>query len=102
MTYHGAKRLLYNIGGVEGNDLAVDEALADREKNGKIKGYTVLPPVMTAWKVNNERDSDIETVDGISSKGFKKEGSENLRESTRKIMEEELGNNLRGNKDYWY
>lgn len=102
VTYAGAERLLYNIGGVKGIHSPVDNAMADQEKNGWIKGYTILPPVLSMWKVGGEKDSDIDDVAEQERKGGYAMGSENLRSSMRRKLESDLGNSLMGTDDYWY
>jgi hypothetical protein len=41
----------------------VDLAMNDQLKNGFLKGYTVIPPLVTPWKVGGIKDSDIDEME---------------------------------------
>jgi hypothetical protein len=55
-------------------------------KSGSVRGYNVVPPVLTTWKMGGARDSDIDDVQVMKDKGLFMEGSKNLRHSAREAM----------------
>jgi GR25 family glycosyltransferase involved in LPS biosynthesis len=87
VTQRGAQRLLYNIG-IQPIADPVDVAMLMALKKGSIRGYSVVPPVLTTWKTGNARDSDIDNVHDMKDKGLFMTGSKNLRHSARVAMAE--------------
>lgn len=63
-------------------------------QSGSVQGYSVLPPVLTTWKLGNGRDSDIDDLQEIQEKGLFMKGSRNLRQSAR----EEMARRFRSNQ----
>lgn len=92
VTRRGAEKLLYHIGGYNGIGSPVDLAMIDAVQNGKVKSYTVVPPLFNPFKTGGEKDSDIdkEFNDGSYENGNTETGqSENLRQSVRAAMKAE-------------
>ncbi|KAK9242965.1 hypothetical protein V1506DRAFT_463847 [Lipomyces tetrasporus] len=92
VTRRGAQRLLLNLSymGLRG---PVDNDMAWTLQDGKIRGYTVTPPLFTAWRVGGQKDSDNVTPDQnqpIVGKGNKGGTSRNLKSSARIAMVKEL------------
>lgn len=98
VTQLGAQRLLYNVGGVKPIGSPVDLAMNDQVKRGFLRGYTVVPPLFTAWKTGGLLDSDIDDMDAKAKELKEGEhlevGSQNLWSSARVRMNETLGNLL--------
>jgi hypothetical protein len=90
VTRLGAQKLLYTVGGVKGIGSAVDLTIADRIQKGMLKSYTVVPPLVTPWKMGSTRDSDIDDLKEEAGKELPF-GSENLRNSARRALESRLG-----------
>lgn len=70
----------------------VDLAMITALKSGSVRGYSVVPPVLTTWMERGERDSDIDKVEDLMQKGLFIEGSKNLRHSAREAMSEMFNN----------
>lgn len=90
VTQRGAQRLLYNVGTQPIGD-PVDVAMLMALQSGAVRGYSVIPPVLTTWKLGGDqgaRDSDIDDVQEQKNKGMYMEGSLNLRNSARVAMHE--------------
>jgi len=100
VTQRGAQRLLYNVGGVKRIGSPVDLAMTDQIKKGHLKAYTIIPPLITAWKIGGVQDSDIDNIkvdEGPSKEDKNVEvGSKNLWNSARVQMNETLGNQYPG------
>ncbi|KAK9238801.1 hypothetical protein V1525DRAFT_80992 [Lipomyces kononenkoae] len=93
ITRQGAQRLLLNLSylGLRG---PVDNDIAWTLQDGKIRGYSLTPPVFAAWRVGGQKDSDI---DGkydpnkpISENGNRGGESKNLKSSARVAMLQHL------------
>lgn len=94
----GAMRLLYNIGGWHPLNGPVDNEIADRTGRGLLSGYTVNPPLFSAWRVGGSQDSDNDAGmmgEEVSRKGNVDGYSPAMKESVRKSLERRL------KKDYW-
>jgi hypothetical protein len=95
VTQRGARRLLYNVGGVKRIGSAMDLALNDQVKRGYLKAYTVIPPLFTTWKIGGAQDSDIDDIKEKEKEPKDGEtfelGSKNLWSSARARMKQTLG-----------
>lgn len=61
VTWQGAMRLLYNIGGEgHGLDQPVDLLMQEQMRRGLLKSYATQPKVVSQWKVQDWRDTDIQ------------------------------------------
>lgn len=60
VSLRGASRLLYHQ--TRGLDSTVDLAFADLVETGKLKGYEIMPPIMSQWKVKDAglKNSDLD------------------------------------------
>jgi hypothetical protein len=96
VTARGARRLLYNVGGVKKIGSAIDLAMNGHLMSGVLKGYVVSPPLVTPWKEGGVSDSDIDDMDEKKKELKEGEvlevGSKNLWRSARMSMNETLGN----------
>jgi hypothetical protein len=86
----GAMRLLYNIGGWMPFGHPVDNEMAWKQSAGKLSGYTLSPPVFTAWRVGGGQDSDNDA--GMNAKKVQSEGpskgkSLGMKSSVRKSLD---------------
>lgn len=82
VTQQGAQKLLHTIGNEEGLGAPVDLAMISRIQSGHLKSLTVVPPLITPWKIGTTSDSDIDNL----VEGDLPRGSENLRYSGRKAL----------------
>ncbi|KAK9360611.1 hypothetical protein V1504DRAFT_454051 [Lipomyces starkeyi] len=57
ITRRGAQRLLLNLSYL-GLSTAVDVDMLNKLQAGAIRGYTITPPPFSAFRLNNEKDSD--------------------------------------------
>ncbi|KAF2736343.1 hypothetical protein EJ04DRAFT_433142 [Polyplosphaeria fusca] len=94
----GAMRMLYNIGGWRPFGNPVDNEIAWRTSEGVLSGYTLSPPVFTAWRVGGSQDSDNDA--GLNAKPANTKGniegySRNLKNGVRKSLPEYF------KKDFW-
>ncbi len=78
------------MGGVKGIGSAVDLTMTDRIQKGFLTAYTVVPPLVTTWKVGTVGDSDIDNLNEKLEEGPLESGSQNLKESARRALEERL------------
>jgi hypothetical protein len=96
VTQRGAQRLLYHVGGVVPFGSAIDLTLTDRIKEGLLRSFTVIPPLITPWKTGGVKDSDIDDMKAKEAElkeGDKLDvGSQNLWKSARLSMSEVFGN----------
>ncbi|KAK9482271.1 hypothetical protein V1527DRAFT_492891 [Lipomyces starkeyi] len=88
ITRKGAQRLLLNLSylGLRG---PVDNDMAWTLQDGKIRGYTVTPPLFTAWRVGGQKDSDNYTPnpnEAMAENGNRAGLSQNLKSSARVAM----------------
>ncbi|KAK9374026.1 uncharacterized protein V1513DRAFT_401520 [Lipomyces chichibuensis] len=88
ITRIGAQRLLLNLSylGLRG---PVDNDMAWTLQDGKIRGYTVTPPLFAAWRVGGQKDSDNYTPDpneAMAKNGNRAGLSQNLKSSARLAM----------------
>ena len=58
MTQRGARRALYQIGGFLAMDNPIDWEFIAHMKEGRLKSYTVSPPLLVKWKVFGPGDTD--------------------------------------------
>ncbi|KAK9327870.1 hypothetical protein V1520DRAFT_347566 [Lipomyces starkeyi] len=84
----GAQRLLLNLSylGLRG---PVDNDMAWTLQDGKIRGYTVTPPLFAAWRVGGQKDSDNYTPnpnEAMAENGNRAGLSQNLKSSARVAM----------------
>ncbi|KAH7128331.1 hypothetical protein B0J11DRAFT_566962 [Dendryphion nanum] len=94
----GAMRLLYNIGGWHPLNGPVDNEIADRTGKGLLSGYTINPPLFSAWRVGGSQDSDNDAgMNGkaVSNKGNIDGHSPAMLNSVRKSLDAALM------KNYW-
>ncbi len=95
VTQRGARRLLYNVGGVKRIGSALDLAMNDQVQKGYLKAYTVIPPLITTWKIGGAQDSDIDNIEEKEKELKDGEtfelGSGNLWSSARETMNQILG-----------
>lgn len=98
----GAMRMLYQIGGWRGFGGGVDNEISWRTQDGKLRGWTLTPPIFTAWRTGGSRDSDNDM--GIDSQGLGEKGnmggwSDGIVRSARRAMAEvlDVDRRLRGN-----
>ncbi|KAI5820848.1 LPS glycosyltransferase [Pyronema omphalodes] len=84
VTKRGAQQLLYHIG-YRQLDGPVDLAMAWATSAGKIKGWVVWPPLITAWRLGGPKDSDIQKSSS-QSKGNDDGHSDGIKKSARKEM----------------
>ncbi|KAK9491431.1 hypothetical protein V1508DRAFT_207589 [Lipomyces doorenjongii] len=92
ITRRGAQRLLLNLSylGLRG---PVDNDMAWTLQDGKIRGYTVTPPLFAAWRVGGQKDSDNYTPNpnqAMAEKGNRAGSSQNLKSSARVAMVRQL------------
>ncbi|KAK9358179.1 hypothetical protein V1504DRAFT_428344 [Lipomyces starkeyi] len=88
ITRKGAQRLLLNLSylGLRG---PVDNDMAWTLQDGKIRGYTVTPPLFAAWRVGGQKDSDNYTPnpnEAMAENGNRAGLSQNLKSSARVAM----------------
>ncbi|KAK9428670.1 hypothetical protein V1505DRAFT_416742 [Lipomyces doorenjongii] len=92
ITRKGAQRLLLNLSylGLRG---PVDNDMAWTLQDGKIRGYTVTPPLFAAWRVGGQKDSDNYTPNpnqAMAENGNRAGSSQNLKSSARVAMVRQL------------
>ncbi|KAK9367560.1 hypothetical protein V1509DRAFT_626308 [Lipomyces kononenkoae] len=92
ITRKGAQRLLLNLSylGLRG---PVDNDMAWTLRDGKIRGYSITPPLFSAWRVGGQKDSDIDGQNldqPIVQNGNKGGVSKNLKNSARVAMLQQL------------
>lgn len=64
VTKAGAGWLLYNMGGPGARlNKAVDMAMLDAFRSGRLRGYTVVPSVFAQFKYGDGRDSDVQPME---------------------------------------
>jgi len=101
VTQTGARRLLYELS-VRRLDTGLDWSIRDLLVAGRVKGWTVVPPLFSSWKTGGTADSDINGKIGAGAK--KKAGSPGLAWSSRialaKAMDEVEGK-ASWSKEYW-
>ncbi|KAF2246237.1 glycosyltransferase family 25 protein [Trematosphaeria pertusa] len=93
VTRLGAMRMLYQIGGWRGFGMGVDNEIAFRTQEGRLRGWTLSPPCITAWRTGGARDSDNDgdSAERVDDKGNAGGFTRGLKESARKAMERLLG-----------
>ncbi|KAJ5910902.1 uncharacterized protein N7473_000205, partial [Penicillium subrubescens] len=79
ITKRAAQILLYNLGGYRGLQLPVDLAMIGLIQKGIVNSYTIIPPLITPFRVGGAKDSDIDEKRYI--RGDLPPGSENLKSS---------------------
>ena len=84
ITRRGAERLLYNVGYSELGS-PVDIAMAMATSSRRLKGWVVWPPVVSAWRVGGNKDSDIQKINQ-GSRSNDDGWSSYLRNSARRAM----------------
>lgn len=89
ITRRGAQRLLYNAG-YRRLDGPVDIAMAMAARDGRLKGWVVWPPAITAWRIGGGRDSDIQKIPQGEGRGNDGGWSHVLRNSARRAMASEF------------
>ncbi|KAL7270472.1 hypothetical protein RUND412_006826 [Rhizina undulata] len=97
ITRKGAEHLMYHVG-YHGLDNPVDNAMAQRFKDGGLRGYVVVPPIFNMWRVGGGKDSDINKAQGAqpaTGRGNDGGWSPNIRNSARKAFAKEFEAN------YW-
>ncbi|KAK9385117.1 hypothetical protein V1515DRAFT_297219 [Lipomyces mesembrius] len=92
ITRRGAQRLLLNLSylGLRG---PVDNDMAWTLQDGKVRGYTVTPPLFAAWRVGGQKDSDNYTPNSnqaMAESGNRAGSSKNLKSSARVAMVRQL------------
>ncbi|KAF2814092.1 uncharacterized protein BDZ99DRAFT_380318 [Mytilinidion resinicola] len=98
LSHRGAMRMLYHNGGYLGLAAPIDLEIAWRTAEGKLSGYTLTPPAISAWRVGGGKDSDNDPVtdkEEIKASGNSGGKSFGLKKSVRKNLEALLG------KNYW-
>ncbi|KAK9478298.1 hypothetical protein V1514DRAFT_307396 [Lipomyces japonicus] len=88
VTRRGAQRLLLNLSylGLRG---PVDNDMAWTFQDGKLRGYSVNPPIFNPWRVGGQKDSDNFTPNSdqsIEGSGNKAGSSSNIKNSARKAL----------------
>ncbi|KAF8422968.1 hypothetical protein EV426DRAFT_534744 [Tirmania nivea] len=64
VTKMGAMRLLYNVGGPGGVlEMPVDMLMAQKFKQGLLRGFVAMPTIMAQWKWGNWKDTDVQGQD---------------------------------------
>ena len=58
MTQRGARRALYQIGGFQSMDNPIDWEFISHAQDGRLKSYTVSPPILQKWKTFGPGDTD--------------------------------------------
>jgi hypothetical protein len=84
ITKRAAQILLYNLGGYRGLQLPVDLAMIGLIQKGIVNSYTIIPPLITPFRVGGAKDSDIDEKRYI--RGDLPPGSENLKSSVRSAL----------------
>lgn len=104
VTYSGAKRLLYHLSYKELTD-TLDRSIATLFKDGELHGWSVVPPLMSEWKVDGKRDTNLRTQDPgrTIGSGNMKGHSAGLKWSVRKQMaiDLEVDDYWENEKHYW-
>ncbi|KAK9350904.1 hypothetical protein V1505DRAFT_381669 [Lipomyces doorenjongii] len=91
VTRRGAQRLLLNLGYLSLRG-PVDMDMMWKLQEGKLRGYSVTPPLLSAWRVGGQKDSDNKHDSKLSVSGKGNEGgwSRNIKNSARIEMVKEL------------
>ncbi|KAK9375623.1 uncharacterized protein V1513DRAFT_377531 [Lipomyces chichibuensis] len=91
ITRRGAQRLLLNLSYLSLRG-PVDMDMMWRLQEGKIRGYSITPPLFSAWRVGGQKDSDnkINPNLPVSGKGNSGGWSRNIKTSARIAMVKEL------------
>ena len=93
VTKEGAMRLLYNIGG-PGHTLnqAWDLIIRELLDVGVLKGFLSVPDIVAQWKVQDWRDTDIQTQpEQMLKKMFRKGSGPEIVESVREAIARKFG-----------
>ncbi|KAK9242142.1 hypothetical protein V1506DRAFT_563142 [Lipomyces tetrasporus] len=91
ITRRGAQRLLLNLSYLSLRG-PVDMDMMWKLQEGKVRGYSVTPPLFSAWRVGGQKDSDNKPDPKlpISGKGNIGGSSRNIKSSARVAMVNEL------------
>jgi hypothetical protein len=46
----------------------LDLSMTDRIKKGRLKAFTIIPPLVTTWKTGGVKDSDIDDMNAKEAK----------------------------------
>ncbi|KAK9312008.1 hypothetical protein V1524DRAFT_370418 [Lipomyces starkeyi] len=98
VTRKGAQRLLLNLSYLSLR-APVDLDIAWTLQDGRLRGYTVTPPLFTPWRVGGQKDSDNmpDPDQPIGGNGNIGGASGNLKSSARDAMVDELAMDNWGN-----
>ncbi|KAJ8097689.1 hypothetical protein POJ06DRAFT_259742 [Lipomyces tetrasporus] len=89
----GAERLILDLS-YRGITAAIDIDIIRKLQQGIIRGYTVTPPLFSAWRVDGAKDSDnqgLENDQTALGSGNRRGYSHSLKKSARKEMVKILG-----------
>ncbi|KAK7204909.1 hypothetical protein BZA70DRAFT_166579 [Myxozyma melibiosi] len=104
VTYRGAKRLLYYLSYKELTD-TLDRSIANLFMNGDLHGWSVIPPMMSEWKLDGKKDTNLRVLAADHQPGLgNMEGhSAGLSQSVRKQMARdlEIDDYWENEKDHW-
>ncbi|KAK9327851.1 hypothetical protein V1520DRAFT_23527 [Lipomyces starkeyi] len=94
ITRRGAQRLLLNLSYLSLRG-PVDMDMMWTLQEGKLRGYSITPPLFTAWRVGGQKDSDNKHDPNLpmSGKGNSGGWSNNIKSSARIAMVNELAMN---------
>ncbi|KAK9469416.1 hypothetical protein V1512DRAFT_256199 [Lipomyces arxii] len=96
ISYRGAQKLLYQLSFKELTN-TLDLSMAKLVQQGQLRGWTVIPPLMSEFKTRGQADSDLKSLVGSKrGRGNLQGKSAGVAHSARKALTEQLENG-----DYW-